>query len=77
MPSPRPETEDVEETVAETEDGALVEVEALFPRLRGVDEFVDDVRSDVDAPCTRGDGGEDRPPRGRDHCVPVLRGRGV
>ena len=40
-------TQDVEETVAETEDGALVEVEDLFPARGRVDDFVCDVGSEI------------------------------
>ena len=68
-----PEAEDVEEAVAEAEDGALVEIEDFFPARWRVDGFVRDVGCQIGAGACF-DGRQDRGAGLGDHGVPVLGG---
>jgi hypothetical protein len=67
-----PETQHVEERVAQAEDSAAVEVELVFPRRRRVDDLVDDVGFERDLEALLHDC-EDGFARAGDHGGPVLR----
>lgn len=71
----RAEGQDIEEGVAEAEDGALVEVEGVLPVRRRVDFLVHDEGCYVSAGA-RGDGAEDGGAGVLDHGGPVLGGGG-
>lgn len=72
VPGRGAEREDVEEAVAQAQDGAFVQIEDLLPALRRVDDFLDERVLQALGAGARFDGGEDGVARFGDHKVPVL-----